>query len=63
MRARVRIFFELTATGAVLPSYDSQTRVSYDGALADLELFLWVGLALAVYFCLMEVCVRARAAR
>ena len=54
-QARVRIFFELTSTGAVLPSYDSQTRVVLTDSLESLEFWLWIGFGFCIYFCMMEV--------
>ena len=54
-QARVRIFFELTSSGALLPSYDSQTRILSVSSLDELELFLWIGLGFCAYFCMIEV--------
>jgi hypothetical protein len=54
-QARVRIFFELTSSGTVLPSYDSQTRLMSPDSLDNLELYLWIGFGFCAFFCFLEV--------
>ena len=55
VRSRVTFMFEFASTGAVLPSYDTQTRVEQDALLDNTSLFVWISFFFTLFFCLLEV--------
>ena len=51
---RITLMFELTSVGAILPSYDIETRL-LDTALADqMNVYASIGLAMVIFFSLLE---------
>ena len=54
IRYRVTLMFELTSLGAVLPSYDMETRVEDEGRAKTQLLFMNIAMALCGFFVLLE---------
>jgi hypothetical protein len=44
VRYRITLMFELTSLGAILPSYDVETRILNDGAASDMMLYAQISL-------------------
>ena len=60
IRYRVTLMFELTSLGAVLPSYDMETRVEDEGRAKTQLIFMNMAMGLCGFFVLLEVRVRVR---
>jgi hypothetical protein len=54
IRYRVTLMFELTSLGAVLPSYDMETRVEDEGRAKTQLIFMNIAMALCGFFVLLE---------
>jgi len=54
VRYRITLMFEITALGAILPSYDVETRILDKGQYGSIETFAKIALALVIFFCLLE---------
>ena len=50
----VTLMFEMTSLGAVLPSYDMETRVEDTGRLTTMKLFMNIAMGLCMFFVLLE---------
>jgi hypothetical protein len=55
VKSTARLMLEITSTGAVLPSYDTLTRVSRQFQIDDTDFWRKIGLAFTCFFCLMEL--------
>lgn len=55
VKSTARLMLEITSTGAVLPSYDTLTRVSRQSQMDDTDFWRKIGLAFTCFFCLMEL--------
>jgi len=53
--AKVRIMLELTATGTVLPSFDSQTALIASGIADSVEILATLAFVLAIFFSMLEI--------
>merc|ERR1719181_1944186 len=47
--------FELTSLGAILPSYDVETRILNDGAQSDMMLYAQISLVTVLLFAFLEL--------
>ena len=54
LRYRINLMFEITAPGAILPSYDVETRIMDDASESGMVLYAWIGLFLVIFFSLLE---------
>ena len=54
VRFSIRMMFELSSTGAVLPSYDVLSRVERSDLLASLSLYTWAAFGFTCFFCVAE---------
>ena len=54
IRYRINLMFESTSTGAVLPSFDVETRILDSAASRDMVTFAWLAFILVVFFSLLE---------
>ena len=54
LRYRISLMFEITSPGAILPSYDVETRIMDETSEAGMVTFAWVAFFLVVFFSLME---------
>ena len=54
VRARATVMFEFTLSGAVLPSYDSQTRVTRADLLEMTATYCWTAFAFVIFFAALE---------
>ena len=55
VRMRYTLMFELTPLGAILPSYDVQTRVLDQRLFDDMGLYATIALVMVIVFCVLEV--------
>ena len=60
VRYRLSLMFEITSLGAVLPSYDVETRVLNRRMMDATERFAAIALGLVCFFCLLEAVELAR---
>jgi len=54
VRYRMQMIMETTALGAIFTSYDVETRILQKSLVADMALYANIGLAMVIFFCLME---------
>ena len=54
IRSRVTLMLETTAMGAVLPSYDIETRVESDSKMRQTQLWVKIALGMCVFFVALE---------
>lgn len=54
LRYRINLMFEITAPGAILPSYDVETRIMDDASEAGMVSYAWIGFLLVIFFSLLE---------
>ena len=55
VRYRMTLMFELTALGAILPSYDVETRILSEQSYADMLLYANISLVSVLFFALLEI--------
>ena len=55
VRYRISLMFELTALGAILPSYDVETRILDESLFGTMPLYASLGFAMVIFFCLLEL--------
>ena len=55
IRYRITLMLELTSTGAILPSFDVETRIISHDAYDNMFVFSTIGLVLVIFFSLLEV--------
>jgi len=54
VRYRVTLLFEMTSLGAVLPSYDFETRVDDGSRYRTMKIFMHIAMGLCAFFVLLE---------
>ena len=52
---RITLMFELTSLGAILPSYDVETRIIDDKATEDMMMYAQISLVTVLFFAMLEV--------
>ena len=52
---RITLMFELTSLGAILPSYDVETRIIDDKASEDMMMYAQISLVTVLFFAFLEV--------
>ena len=52
---RITLMFELTSLGAILPSYDVETRIIDDKATEDMMMYAQISLVTVLFFAFLEV--------
>ena len=60
VRYRITLLLELTSTGAILPSYDVETRILDDKATDDMLLYATISLVTVLFFAFLELIEIAR---
>mmetsp|Transcript_32381 Transcript_32381/g.84941 ORF Transcript_32381/g.84941 Transcript_32381/m.84941 type:complete len:503 (-) Transcript_32381:290-1798(-) len=55
VRYRITLMLELTSLGAILPSYDVETRILDERAINDMMLYATISLVMVVFFAVLEV--------
>jgi len=54
VRSRVRVMLETVSTGAILPSYDTQTRVIREESVTAMSFWVWIAAGFCVFFIVLE---------